>query len=172
MKNVLHPYHDTVPRELAAPLTSRSSPFYFVYAFAMGASFATIEHKTGPTHTSDSYTGANLAAQLGYHRHGPTRVGIRFDVATLAGSAATLTMLDVAPFVQTPLSEPFWAGAFAGVHGEHDTASRVGAVLGAELGLDLIPIKRHWLSLFAQYAFVLNDEANHGAMTFGLAYGH
>ncbi|HTL38268.1 MAG TPA: insulinase family protein [Kofleriaceae bacterium] len=169
---VLQPYVDNVPRQLADPLTTRSTPFRFIYALALGASFATIEHVTAAKRMSDSYTGAAATVEVGYRRHGPIRFGIRGDAAALAGSADTLAMFDVAPFVQSPLAAPFWLGAFAGVHGEHDMSSRIGAVFGGELGLDLIPVKHHWLGLFGQYAFIMNGDSHHGALTFGLAYRH
>jgi hypothetical protein len=146
METVARPYRDTTPHELADPLTSRSSPFHVVCAIAAGGSLATIAHATEIARTSNSYAGATVTAELGYHRHGSTRFGLRLDAATLAGSAPTLTMVDIAPFVQIPISAPFWAGAFAGMHAEYDTAARVGAVVGAQIGLDLVPIKRHWLS--------------------------
>ncbi len=124
------------------------------------------------TRSSASYTGVNVATELGYRVHGRTRFGLHLDAATLAGSASTLTMFDIAPFVQVPLSDPFWVGAFAGLHVEYEGEARIGGVVGAKLGLDLVPLKRHWLSIFGQYAYVLESSDNYGAMTFGLAYGH
>jgi zinc protease len=165
------PYR-AVPQDLVDPLTSRSSPFHFVYALQAGASLATIEQQTETAKTSTSYAGASIAAELGYHRRGLTRVGIRVALGMLAASAPTLSTMDIAPFVHVPVSGPFWGGAFAGMHGEHDTAFRVGAVLGAELGLDLIAIKRQWLGVFGQYAFVLDRASDYGAITFGLTYGY
>jgi hypothetical protein len=172
VESATHPYRDTMPRELADPLTRPSSPFHFVYAIAVGGSHATLEHIAHFMRSSDSYTGVNVATELGYRVHGRTRFGLQLDAAALAGAPSTMTMVDVAPFVDVPLSDPFWAGAFAGLHAEYDSEGRIGAVVGAKLGLDLIPLKRHWLSIFGQYAYVLESSADHGEMTFGLAYGH
>jgi hypothetical protein len=165
------PFHD-VPHDLADPLTRASSPFHFAYVVSIGASLATIEHQTEVARTSVSYAGATLGAELGYRRSGGTRVGLRLAFSTLTGSAPTLSALDVAPFAQIQLSGPFWLDAFAGMHGEWDTSFRVGATVGGEVGLDLIAIDHHWLSVFGQYAFVFNRDADYGAVTFGVAYEH
>jgi hypothetical protein len=172
VESATHRYRDTRPRDLADPLTRPSSPFHFVYAVAAGGSLATIEHTTPFTRSADSYTGVNVATELGYRVHGPTRFGLQLDAAALAGPASTLTMVDVAPFIDVPLTEPFWAGAFAGLHAEHDSEAQIGAIVGAKLGLDVVPLKHHWISIFGQYAYVLESSSDYGAMTFGLAYGH
>jgi len=166
------PYRDTTPRALADPLTGRTSPFHFVYAIAAGGSLASIEHVSGGVPSSASYAGVHVSAQLGYRRHGATRVGLRFDAASLSGPVSTLTQYDVAPFVQIPLDDPFWVGAFAGIHVDSDATDRIGTMVGVDLGLDLIPIKRHWLSVFGQYAYIMESDADYSALTFGLAYGH
>lgn len=171
----VHPFRDTAPHGLAEPITSRRAGLRFVWAVAADLSFASIDRTENSLLFKDSCIGPGIAVDVGYQGAGSLRAGLHFTLESLAGtniathaSDVTFNVLDIGPFVQHALPDGFWVGLAAGAHLERDVATHAGAFFGAELGLELIPIRRHWLGAFARYELVSGTES--GTATVGLAY--
>jgi zinc protease len=161
------PYRDTV-HELADPITSPRSPWSrFTYMVAGGVSTAT--RLTAVTGHDDTYWGASGSLDVGYRVLGDRLLGLHLSIASLAGGDSTFTTVtkDVSAFGQTPISGRFWGGLQVGRHFE---TGADGFVIGGQVGLDLVPIGKHWLSLFAGYELVF-ARSQDGLATIALGFG-
>jgi hypothetical protein len=70
-------------------------------------------------------------------------------------------------FAQAVVADPFWVGALAGIELDHGPGAR----FGAQLGIDLWPIHRHWLSVVGAYTRTIGTSGDAGAITVELGYG-
>jgi zinc protease len=171
----VHAFRDTAPHGLADPITSPRAPLRFVWTIAAGLSFASIDRTAEAVVIKDSCIGPAVAADVGYQYRSLLRAGLHLTLESLAGtntvtnaSDVSFTALDIGPFVQHSLPDGFWLGVVAGAHLESDVATHAGMFFGGELGLELIPIRRRWLGMFARYELVSGTES--GTVTLGLGY--
>jgi hypothetical protein len=165
---VARPYRDTTVHELADPITSRSSPWSrFAYRIAGGVATAT--RLTAVTGHDDAYWGASGSLDLGYRVLGDRVFGLHLSIASLSGGDSVFTVdpKDVSLFGQSRISGRFWGELQAGRHFETGVD---GFEIGGQVGLDLIPIGKHWLSLFVGYELIFAGS-QYGLATVELGYG-